>query len=300
MMTGGWSAKAVRRTVEGYLYLLPVFLILGLVVALPLFETLRLSFHEVYLLKGLGKETFIGLQNYFKFFQHPNASVFALNTLIYVSGGVTGTFLAGLGLALLLSQRLFLRSFWRGLALVPWAMPITVTAMIWKWVLDGQWGILNYVLSRLGLVDNYVSWLSSGTWLWPAILAVDVWALTPFMFVNFLSALQSIPRELYEAARIDGAGPWITFWRITLPMLRPVIMTVLLISVILHLREFAIIWILTSGGPGVSSTTLSPLVYIESFRYFRMGYGAAIGIILMSGSLLFTWFYLRRLRVEPY
>ena len=170
--------------------------------------------------------------------------------------------------------------------------------MIWKWLLDGQWGILNYLLSSLGVIDGYVSWLASGTWLWPAILAVDVWAMTPFMFVSLLSGLQGIPREIYEAAKIDGAGPWITFWRITLPMLRPVIMTVLLISIILHLREFAIIWILTSGGPGISSTTMSPLVYVESFRYFRMGYGAAIGIILMSASLLFTWIYLGRLRLE--
>ena len=298
MVTADWSTKAARRTLEGYLYLLPVFVILGLVVAWPLFETLRISFFEVYLLKGLGKETFVGFRNYLKFLQHPNAQVFVLNTLIYVAGGVAGTFLAALGLALLLSKRIFLRAFWRGLALIPWAMPITVTAMIWKWLLDGQWGILNYLLSSLGVIDGYVSWLASGTWLWPAILAVDVWAMTPFMFVSLLSGLQGIPREIYEAAKIDGAGPWITFWRITLPMLRPVIMTVLLISIILHLREFAIIWILTSGGPGISSTTMSPLVYVESFRYFRMGYGAAIGIILMSASLLFTWIYLGRLRLE--
>ena len=298
MRAAGWSTQGARRAWEGYLYLAPAFAILGLVVAWPLFETLRLSFLDVYLLRGMGERAFVGFDNYLRFLRHPNAPVYVVNTLIYVGGGVAGTFVAALGLALLLSERIALRAFWRGLALIPWAMPITVTAMIWKWVLDGQWGILNYVLTSLGVIDSYVSWLSSGTWMWPAILAVSVWAMTPFMFVTLLSGLQGIPREIYEAAKIDGAGSWTMFWRITLPLLRPVIMTVLLISVILHLREFAIIWILTSGGPGIRSTTMSPLVYVESFRHFRMGYGAAIGVILMSASLLCTWIYLRRLRLE--
>jgi multiple sugar transport system permease protein len=170
--------------------------------------------------------------------------------------------------------------------------------MIWRWILDGQWGILNYVLLKLGIIEHAVSWLSSPVWLWPSILAVDAWAGFPFMFVNLLSGLQGIPQELGEAARIDGAGPWTTFWRITLPMLRPIISTLLLLSVIMHLRDFATIWILTSGGPGIRSTTLSPLVYVISFRFFQMGYGASIGIVLMAISLIFTILYLRRLRLD--
>jgi multiple sugar transport system permease protein len=127
---------------------------------------------------------------------------------------------------------------------------------------------------------------------------VNVWAGFPFMFINLLSGVQAIPRELHEAARIDGAGPWAAFWRITLPLLRPVIAALLLLSVIIHLREFATLWILTSGGPGIRSTTLSPLVYVTSFRYFRLGYGAAIGVVLLSISLVFTVLYLRRVRFE--
>ena len=177
-------------------------------------------------------------------------------------------------------------------------MPITVTAMVWKWILNGQWGILNYLLVRAGILDEYVSWLSSPTWLWPSIILVNVWAGFPFMFINLLSGVQGIPRELYEAGRIDGAGAGALFWRITLPLLRPVIAALVLLSVIIHLREFATLWVLTSGGPGIRSTTLSPLVYVTSFRYFRLGYGAALGVILMSVSLLFTILYLRRVRFE--
>ncbi len=290
--------KLRRETVQGYLYFLPVFLILGAVVGWPLIQAGWMSFSDLYLLKALRARNFVGLDNYIHFFEDPNASKFLINTAIFVVGGTAAQLTIGLILALLLNQRLVLRGFWRGLAIMPWAMPITVTALTWKWILDGQWGILNYVLVELGITDGYISWLSSPIWLWPSILMVDAWAGCPFMFVNLLSGLQGIPRDLYEAARIDGAGPWKAFWRITLPMLRPIIATLVLLSVIIHLRDFTTIWILTSGGPGIESTTLSPLVYVTSFRYFKMGYGAAIGMLLMLISLVFTIFYLRRVRFE--
>jgi multiple sugar transport system permease protein len=287
-----------REALVGYLCLAPALLVLAFVVAWPLYEAVRMSFYEIYLLTGFLKETFAGLQNYVRFARDPNAPTYLLNTLVYVVGGTAGQFVVALLLALILGRRTAFAAFWRGLAIVPWAMPITVTAMVWRWILNGQWGILNYVLVQVGLLDEYVSWLSSQVWLWPSILMVNVWAGFPFMFVNLLSGLQAIPRELHEAARIDGAGPWAAFWRITLPLLRPVIAALLLLSVIIHLREFATIWILTSGGPGIRSTTLSPLVYVTSFRYFRLGYGAAIGVVLLSISLVFTVLYLRRVRFE--
>ena len=287
-----------RESLLGYLGLLPVLCVLAFVVAWPLFEAARMSLFEIYLLTGFLKETFVGLQNYVRFTQDPNAPTYLLNTLIYVVGGTAGQFVVALTLALILGRRVAFAAFWRGLAIIPWAMPITVTAMVWKWILNGQWGILNYVLVQVGILDEYVSWLSSPIWLWPSILLVNVWAGFPFMFINLLSGVQGIPRELYEAGRIDGAGASALFWRITLPLLRPVIAALVLLSVIIHLREFASIWVLTSGGPGIRSTTLSPLVYVTSFRYFRLGYGAALGMILMSMSLVFTVLYLRRVRFE--
>ena len=297
----GGAVRSVARwgdTGRGYLYLAPVFAVLGLVVGWPLFEAARMSVHDVYLLSGRTQETFIGLENFRTFGRDANAPTYLLNTAIFVLGGMGGQFAVALLLAVLLSRRVTFAAFWRGLAIIPWAMPITVTALVWRWILNGQWGILNYVLYELGVVSEYVSWLSSQTWMWPSILIVNVWAGFPFMFVNLLSGLQGISPELYEAAQIDGAGPLRTFVRITLPLLRPVIAALLLLSTVVHLRDFATVWILTSGGPGIRSTTLSQLVYITSFRYFRMSYGAAIGIILMSFSLLFTVLYLRRVRFE--
>jgi multiple sugar transport system permease protein len=287
-----------REAVQGYLYLAPVLIVLGGIVGWPLLESWRMSFYEIYLLRGIGRETFVGLDNFIHFVLDPDAPTYFENTAIFVIGGTFAQLVVAMVLALLLNGNLPLRGFWRGMAIVPWAMPITVTAMIWRWILDGQWGILNYVLLKLGIIDHAISWLSSPVWLWPSILLVDAWAGFPFMFVNLLSGLQGIPQELREAAHIDGAGPWTIFWRITLPMLRPIISTLLLLSVIMHLRDFATIWILTSGGPGIRSTTLSPLVYVTSFRFFQMGYGASIGIVLMAISLVFTIVYLRRLRLE--
>jgi multiple sugar transport system permease protein len=287
-----------RESLLGYLGLVPVFSVLAMVVAWPLYDAVRISLFDIYLLTGFLKETFVGVQNYVRFARDPNAATYLLNTLIYVAGSTAGQFLVALTLALILGRRIAFAAFWRGLAIIPWAMPITVTAMVWKWILNGQWGILNYLLVRAGILDEYVSWLSSPTWLWPSIILVNVWAGFPFMFINLLSGVQGIPRELYEAGRIDGAGAGALFWRITLPLLRPVIAALVLLSVIIHLREFATLWVLTSGGPGIRSTTLSPLVYVTSFRYFRLGYGAALGVILMSVSLLFTILYLRRVRFE--
>jgi multiple sugar transport system permease protein len=300
--TGAGAARARRalrrESLFGYLGLLPAMLVLAFVVAWPLVEAIRMSFFDIYLLTGFLKETFVGVQNYVRFARDPNAPTYLLNTLIYVVGGTAGQFVVAMSLALLLGGRVTFAAFWRGLAITPWAMPITVTVMVWKWILNGQWGILNYVLVQVGVLDEYVSWLSSPIWLWPSIIVVNVWAGFPFMFINLLSGVQGIPREIYEAGRIDGAGAGALFWRITLPLLRPVIAALVLLSVIVHLREFATLWVLTSGGPGIRSTTLSPLVYVTSFRYFRLGYGAALGVILMSMSLVFTVLYLRRVRFE--
>jgi multiple sugar transport system permease protein len=287
-----------NRVLEGYLYLVPSILVLAALVGWPLFEAWRMSFYDIYLLRGIGKETFVGVGNFVRFALEPDTPTYFSNTAIYVVGGTIAQLVVAMTLALLLNRNLPLRALWRALALVPWAMPLTMTAMVWRWILDGQWGILNYILLRLGIISQYISWLSSPIWLWPSILIVDAWAGFPFMFVNLLSGLQSIPREIYEAARIDGAGPWTIFWRITVPMMRPIIATVILLSIIIHLREFATIWMLTSGGPGIRSTTLSPLVYVTSFRFFKMGYGASIGIVLMIVGLVFTTFYVRRIRVN--
>jgi ABC-type sugar transport system permease subunit len=278
-------------------YLIPVLSVSLLVVTWPLIAASWLSLHEAYLLLGINAPSaFVGLANYLTFLRDPRSWVFLHNTFIYVFGNVAGDLVVGLILALLLNRPLPLRWLWRGLAIIPWAMPITVTGLTWRWILDGQWGVLNYGLSRVGVIDRYVPWLAQDPWIWPSLLMVSVWASYPFAFVNLLAALQGIPDEISEAARIDGVSSWQELRYITLPLLRPVIAVTVLLATILHMREFATIWIMTSGGPGIATTTLSPLVYIVSFRFFKMGYGASIGIILLVINAIFTFLYLRQVR----
>ena len=204
LLTRQWLG--LTRPLEGYLYLAPVLLVLAALVGWPLFEAWRMSFYDIYLLRGLGKETFVGLSNFVQFRRRPIPRLLE-NTAIYVCGGSIAQLAIAMSLAVLLNCPLPLRTLWRALAIIPWAMPLTMTALIWRWIFDGQWGILNYVLLRLGIISHDVSWLSSPIWLWPSIIMVDAWAGFPFVFVNLLSGLQGIPREIYEAARIDGAGP---------------------------------------------------------------------------------------------
>jgi multiple sugar transport system permease protein len=286
----------LSKIAAGYVYLVPVAAVLMVVVAWPLISAVWLSLHQSYLLLGINSSTFVGLDNYQTLLRDPRTLVFAHNTAIYVVGSVIGDLGVGLVLALLLNRPLPLRWLWRGMAIIPWAMPITVTGLTWRWILDGQWGILNYGLTKAGLIDRYIAWLSQDPWVWLSLLTVSVWASYPFAFVNLLAGLQGIPGEVYEAARLDGANAWREFRNITLPFLRPVIAVTVLLVTILHVREFMTIWIMTSGGPGIETTTLSPLVYIESFRFFKMGYGASIGVVLLAVNAVFAFFYLRQVR----
>jgi multiple sugar transport system permease protein len=289
------SSHLISR-IQPYIYLVPALAIVGFVVAWPIVEAIRLSFFRAYLLLGLNSETFVGLGNYIGFFEDEADRRFMLNTALFVGGSLVGQFALGMTLALLLNRRLPLRGLWRGLALIPWAMPVSVVALTWRWVFDGQWGILNFLLRPLGVQP--VAWLSDPVLVWPSVLLVSVWWTFPFVFVLLLSGLQSIPLDVYEAARIDGAGSVRTFVRVTLPLLKPVMIVAALLSLILLTREFAAIWTITQGGPGTTTMTLSPWAYVTSFRFFQMGQGAAIGVILGIFSLAYTVLYLRQIRFD--
>lgn len=286
----------LSKVASGYCYLIPAFLVLTLVVVWPLIEAVWMSLHEAYLLKGMDLGNFVGFDNYVTFIQDPRSRVFLLNTGIFVVGVVGGDLALGLVLALLLNRPMRFRMLWRALAIIPWAMPMTVSGLSWRWILNGQWGILNYLLQQIGVINQYVAWLSEDALVWPSLLVVAIWQTYPFAFVCLLAGLQGIPHELNEAAAIDGASRRQAFASITIPMLRPVMAATVLLLTIMQMREFATIWIMTSGGPGIATTTLSPLVYITSFRYFKMGYGAAIGIMLLAINAVFAFFYLRRMR----
>jgi len=218
--------------------------------------------------------------------------------LIWVAGATLLPIPVGLLLALIMNRDLRLQWFWRSVVLIPWMMPIATSALSWRWIYDREWGMLNYYVRALGLASANVGFLTDKSWLWPSILLVATWMWFPYNYVAILAALQGIPRELYEAARVDGSNLWTEFWYVTLPGIRPVLNLLLILGIIWSMNDFTTIFLLTEGGPGIDSTTLAPLVYKVSFRYFDLGKGAAIGMVLMGFSLLFAGVYLRLMRAE--
>jgi multiple sugar transport system permease protein len=282
----------------GYALLIPSFLFLGLVIGYPLVRSVQLSLNHFKLTEGVDSERFCGLCNFQNVFRDPFLEVYLKNQAIWVLGATFLPIFFALVLALLMDRDLRLKWLWRSVVLIPWMMPIATTALSWRWIYDRQWGLLNYYLRSLHVISENVGFLTDKLWLWPSILLVAMWMWFPYNYVAILAALQAIPKEMREAARVDGCNPWRELIYITLPSIRQVLMLLIVLGLIWSMNDFTTIFLLTEGGPGIDSTTLAPLVYKVSFRYYDLGKGAAIGMVLMLISLIFGAVYLRMSKRE--
>ncbi|MBL1103639.1 sugar ABC transporter permease [Streptomyces sp. 5-8] len=216
--------------------------------------------------------------------------------LVWAVGVTVPQFLLALGLALLLDQDLRLRGLARALAIVPWAMPEVVVGIMWRLVYNPDAGVLNETLRDLGLGDGR-DWLSGLATALPAVIVVGVWAGLPQTTVALLAGLQNVPRELHEAAAVDGAGAWRRFRAVTWPALRPVALAITALNLIWNLNSFALVYVLTSGGPGGKTRLPMLFAYEEAFRYGQFGYAAAMGCVLVAVvSILLAVFLAGRLR----
>ncbi|MFJ9632327.1 carbohydrate ABC transporter permease [Streptomyces sp. NPDC101175] len=215
--------------------------------------------------------------------------------LAWAVGVTVPQFLLALGLALLLDQELRLRWFARALAIVPWAMPEVVVGIMWRTVYNPDAGVLNETLRGLGLADGR-DWLSGLTTALPAVIVVGVWAGMPQTTVALLAGLQNTPRELHEAAAVDGAGAWRRFRTVTWPALRPVALAITALNLIWNFNSFALVYVLTGGGPGGRTRLPMLFAYEEAFRYGQFGYAAAMGCVLVAVvSILLALFLVGRL-----
>lgn len=292
----------------GWLFLMPaVVLVAGLALA-PILVSFWLSLHRRMPIFNVNE--FIGLRNYGLLLGDQRFWEALLTTLYFTVVSVSLELGLGLGLALLVDSRWSglsavewgsreitgLRAWNRVVMLVPWVIPTVVSARIWEWLYQPEYGLLNYLLLSAGLIQAPINWLGSPTAALHAAIIMDVWKATPFAGLLLLGGLQTIPRELYLAARVDGASTWALFRHITLPLLTPVILIVLTFRTMDAFRVFDAVFVLTGGGPGNSTETLSIYAYKTLFQSLRFGYGAALATVMFASVMLISIGYLLLLR----
>lgn len=268
--------------------LVPGLLVLTLVIVVPLVLALQYSTYQATNFSGTGD--FVGLDNYRQLMGSDDFWSSLWRTLVYAGASVAAQLVFGIGIALLLNTQFPGNTFLRGAAIVPYILPVVVATIAWQWILDPNTGIFNRLLAAIGI--DPINFLSS-SWAMFTVVMLSTWAWTPFVVIVFLSGLQTIPPELYESAKVDGAGNARQFWSVTLPMLRDLIITIVILRGIWMFNKFDMVYLLTAGGPLDRTRTLPVLVYDEAFRRFNVGYGTAAAVvslvIMLVGMFLFLW-----------
>ncbi|SEE92474.1 multiple sugar transport system permease protein [Streptomyces sp. 3213] len=275
-------------------FLAPVTLYLVLFYAYPLYRNIDLSLRN-YTVRSFvqGDAPFTGLANYRTVIDDPTFAPALLHTVVFTTVCLVFQYAIGLALAVFFNQRFRLSATLRALFLVPWLLPLIVSASTWSWMLNSDSGVVNAVLHAVGI--GPVNWLTAPGWSLASVIIANIWIGVPFNLVVLHSGLQSIPANLYEAAALDGANAWQRFWRITFPLLRPVSAITLLLGLVYTLKVFDIIWIMTKGGPADSSTTFATWSYQLGFGNLlpAFGPGAAVGNLLVVAALVFGLVYVR-------
>lgn len=272
---------------------------LFLMSGLPLVYNLVMSFQEVDMFSlGTFARPFVGFRNYVTLFSQPQTWPIIGNTALFVVASISGQFLIGFGLALFFWNG-FPGSTWlRGLFLVSWVMPGLVVGAIWNWILSGDFGVLNYFLRETGIISSNIFWRSDPTYsLWAVIMA-NIWLGTSFNMILLSVGLSGIPKDLYEAAELDGASVFQRFWTITLPMMRSTIGAIISLGLIFTLQQFDLFASITSGGPNNSSNVTQYWAWDLSFRQYDFAQGATISVIMIVFVMIASVIYVRSTRQE--
>jgi multiple sugar transport system permease protein len=263
----------------GLLVVMPSLLVLILILVIPGILTINQSFRKVPT-SGLNPGPFIGLENYILITTSPIFWDSVRITLLFAGFFVFFSTLIGLMMAILLDQKFFGAWFLKGLLIIPWAAPWLIIGIIWKWFVDGSIGLLNGTLFRLGLISEYQDFLTNPSLVLYVTALAATWRQSCLVAILFLAALSTLPRELIDASRVDGAGVFRRFWNIKLPWLRPALAIVTVLNIIYGLMQFDVIFAMTQGGPGSLTTILSFLIYRQMFVFTNYGVGSAIAVFL--------------------
>jgi multiple sugar transport system permease protein len=293
---GGGRERADRRV--GLLFVAPVVILLLAITAYPLVYNLWNSFHSVDLSVANAHHQFVGGANYTKMFTSTEWQGALERTAEFTAVSVVLEMSIGLGLALMLHRQFRGRGILRASILVPWAVPTVVSATLWKTMFDPRAGFVDYLLGELHLPGSTTTWLAHTNTAWITIFVADAWRNVPFVAIILLAGLQVIPGEVYEAARMDGATAWQSFRRMTLPLLKPALLVALVFRTLQAFLVFDVIYIMTGGGPGVSTETLSFINYQTFIVGTDFGYGGAQSVMLVVIALLIAGIYVRVFRTE--
>ena len=293
IQSGTSTALLERRYARlGFLLIAPAIVVFSAVIVYPLLAAIYLSLFQLYTptLEG----SFVGLRNYSELLARGEFWISLRNTLVWTLGTLGLQLIFGIAMALMLHQNIWFRSLARSLILFPYFVSTVVAVLVWRWLFNDLYGILNHMLIGAGFMDMPADYLGAMPNAMISLILVGAWKYFPFVVIAVLARLQTIPDALYEAARIDGAGPIARFFDVTLPQLRDVLLVIVLLRAIWDFKEFDLIFLLTGGGPVISTQTLSLLVYKEAFSLNQMGMAAAHAVVMMALMLAFMLLYLRR------
>jgi len=293
-----WSTRWVRALTP-YSFIIPALLFLSIFLIYPMFTNLLYSVERVDV-GGLltGVTPFVGLQNYQHVLGDPQFRSSVIILLIFTANCVTFQFIIGFLLALLFKDRFPLSGPMRGVLMVPWLLPMVVSGTIFKWMLQLQNGLFNYILLSAHLIHQPIAWLDDPHIALAGPIIANIWIGIPFNMALLLAGLQSISPSLYEAASVDGANLWHQFWRITVPMMRSQILAVLVLGIILTSNVFDLIYIMTGGGPVNATTTVPIYAYQSSFVFYDLGNGAAATVLLFIVLVIIASIYIALLNRE--
>lgn len=284
-----------RRRRTGTLLVLPALAVLALILALPIAASLALSLMEADT-ADFQFGVFVGLDNYRTLFADPVFALALRNSIYWMVVEVAVVVVVALWFALLLNHPMGRWSVFRIILLVPWALAPVANAVLWKWIYNSNYGILNFLGTATGVLPDPVVWLGDPALALNALLVAEIWKEIPFITLLLLAGLQNVPRILYRASRLDGAGPWQTFRFVTLPQLRTTILICIVLQSIWALKSFDLVYVLTRGGPANATTMLNFLAYRVSFQFGNLGLGAAVADILFIVMFLLALAYVRVFR----
>lgn len=287
------AARLNQKQLAPYFFILPVFIVLLALVVYPLVYGIVISFFNTDLAK---KWDFVGLKNFLTIFTQDKFQGSILTTLKFTVFVVLGHFILGTIFGLVLNQSKPGIKIFRTILVLPWLFPDVVIALIFKWIVNPLYGLLNNTLINMGIIDKQISWLGDKKWAFAIVVLVCIWKGYPLVMVNVLAALQTVSEDVIEAAKVDGASPWQLFFRVILPSIRPVLATTVILDVVWWFKHYTIVQLLTAGGPSNVTNVVSIEIYKEAFQYFKFGKASAMAVVVFIICYFISKFFNRMLK----